>query len=106
MDQGRVVPGEAKGDHRNEVLESPICEPEPPDPGEAQVGPQSPGPGAARYIREYPGPSDAQLRTSVIRSRRGPNMYQSHCVTGEARWRPQEPGSGEPHMLTRDTRSR
>ena len=30
-------------------------------------------------------------------------MDQSHCVTGEARWRPQEPGPGEPHMGTRAT---
>ena len=28
-------------------------------------------------------------------------MDQSHCVPGEARWRPQEPGPGEPHMGTR-----
>ena len=27
-----------------------------------------------RYIREYPGPNDAQVRTRVNRSRRGPNM--------------------------------
>ena len=26
------------GDHRNQVQESPIWEPEPPDPGKAQVG--------------------------------------------------------------------
>ena len=25
-------------------------------------------------------------------------MDQSHCVPGEARWRPPEPGPGEPHM--------
>ena len=59
-----------------------------------------------RYIREYPGPNDAQVRTRVNSSRRGPNIYQSHCVPGEARWRPQEPGPGEPHMGTRATRSR
>ena len=29
------------GDHRNQVKESPIWEPEPPDPGEVLVGPQS-----------------------------------------------------------------
>ena len=50
MDQGRVVPGEAKGDHRNEVLESPICEPEPPDPGEAQVATNSPSPGETQVV--------------------------------------------------------
>ena len=57
MDQGRVVPGEAKGDHRNEVQESPIWEPEPPDPGEVQVGPQSQGPG------------EAQVATGLTKSR-------------------------------------
>ena len=30
-------------------------------------------------------------------------MDQSHFVPGEARWRPQEPGPGEPHMGTRAT---
>ena len=33
------------GDHRNQVQETPIWEPEPPDPGEVQVWPQSQGPG-------------------------------------------------------------
>ena len=33
------------GDHRNQVQESPMWEPEPPDPIEVQVGPQSQGPG-------------------------------------------------------------
>ena len=28
-------------------------------------------------------------------------MDQSHCVPGEARWRPQEPGPGEFHMGTK-----
>ena len=32
------------GYHSNQVQESPIWEPEPPDPGEVQVGPQSQGP--------------------------------------------------------------
>ena len=41
-----------------------------------------------RYIREYPGPNDAQGRTRVNKSRRGPNMDQSHCFPSEARWRP------------------
>ena len=36
------------GDHRNQFQESPIWEPEPPDPGEVQVGPQSQGPGEAQ----------------------------------------------------------
>ena len=33
------------GDHRNQVQESPIWEPEPPDPGEVHVRTQSQGPG-------------------------------------------------------------
>ena len=33
------------GYHGNQVQESPIWEPEPPDPGEFQVGPQSQSPG-------------------------------------------------------------
>ena len=36
------------GDHRIELQESPIWEPEPPDPGENPVGPQSQGPGEAQ----------------------------------------------------------
>ena len=28
-------------------------------------------------------------------------MDQNHCVPAEARWRPQEPGPGEPHMGTK-----
>ena len=36
------------GDHRNQVQESPIGEPEPPDLGEVPVGPQSEGPGEAQ----------------------------------------------------------
>ena len=36
------------GDHRNQVQESPIWEPEPRDPGEVQVGPQSQGAGEAQ----------------------------------------------------------
>ena len=35
------------GDHRIELQESPIWEPEPPDPSENQVGTQSKGPGEA-----------------------------------------------------------
>ena len=53
------------GDHRNQVQESPIWEPEPPDPGEVQVGPQSQGPG------------DAQMATGFTKSRRGPVGDQS-----------------------------
>ena len=36
------------GDHRNQLQESPIWEPEPPDPSENQVGTQSKGPGEAQ----------------------------------------------------------
>ena len=35
------------GDHRNQVQERPKWQPEPPNPGEVQVGPQSQGPGEA-----------------------------------------------------------
>ena len=41
------------GDHRNQVQESPIWEPEPPDPGEFQVGPQSQGPGEAQVATGF-----------------------------------------------------
>ena len=36
------------GDNTHQVQESPIREPEPPDPGEVQVGPQSQGAGEAQ----------------------------------------------------------
>ena len=36
------------GDHKNQVQESPIWEPEPPYPGEVQDRPQSKGPGDAQ----------------------------------------------------------
>ena len=49
-----------EGDHREQIQESPIWEPEPPDPGEFQVGPQSQGPG------------EAQVATRFTKSRRGP----------------------------------
>ena len=41
------------GDDRNLVQESPIWEPEPPDPGEVQVGPQSQGPGEAQVATGF-----------------------------------------------------
>ena len=41
------------GDHGNHVQESPIWEPEPPDPGEVQVGPQSQGPGEAQVATGF-----------------------------------------------------
>ena len=53
------------GDHRNQGQESLIWEPEPPDPGEIQVGPQSQGPG------------EAQVVTRLTKSRRGPGGDQS-----------------------------
>ena len=67
------------GDHRNHVQESPIWEPEPPDPGDFQVGPQSQG------------PSDAQMATGFTKSRRGPVGDQS-------------PDPGSDHLRTRFTR--
>ena len=45
MDQSHLVPGKSRWIHGNQVQESPIWEPEPPDPGEFQVGPQSQSPG-------------------------------------------------------------
>ena len=41
------------GDHRNQVQESLIWEPEPPDPGEVQVVPQSQGPGEAQVATGF-----------------------------------------------------
>ena len=41
------------GDHRNQVQESRIWEPEPPDPGEVQVDPQSQGPGEAQVATRF-----------------------------------------------------
>ena len=41
------------GDHRNQVQESHIWEPAPPDTGEVQVGPQSPGPGEAQVATGF-----------------------------------------------------
>ena len=41
------------GDHRKEFQESPICEAEPSDPGEFQVGPQSQGPGEAQVATGF-----------------------------------------------------
>ena len=71
-----------------------------------------------RDIREYPGPNDAQLLTRDNRSRRGPNMDQSHCVPGEAIgdhrtqvqespiWEPEPQDPGEVQVETTITRSR
>ena len=52
------------GDHRNQVKESPIWEPEPPDPGEVHVGPQSQGPGDAQVATGFTSPGEAQVATS------------------------------------------
>ena len=41
------------GDHRNQVQESPIWEPEQPDPGEVQVGPLSQGRGEAQVTTGF-----------------------------------------------------
>ena len=54
-----------EGDHRNQVQESPIWEPEAPDPGEVQLGPQSGGPG------------EAQVATGFTKSRPGLGGHQS-----------------------------
>ena len=42
-----------EGDHRNQVQENPIWEPEPTDQGEVQVGPQSEGPGEAQVATGF-----------------------------------------------------
>ena len=67
------------GDHRNQLQESPIWEPEPPDPGVVQVGPQSPGPGDAQVATGFtkymlgtggeqsPDPCEDKLRTRFTR---------------------------------------
>ena len=41
------------GYHSNQVQESPIWEPEPPEPGEVQVGPQSQGPVEAQVATVF-----------------------------------------------------
>ena len=53
MDQSHCVSAEADGDHRNQVQETPIWEPDPPDPGEVQMGPQSQGPGEAQVATGF-----------------------------------------------------
>ena len=53
MDQSHCVSAEADGDQRNQDQETPIWEPDPPDPGEAQVGPQSQGPGEAQVATGF-----------------------------------------------------
>ena len=67
------------GDNRYQVQESPIWDPEQPDPGEIQVEPQSQG------------PSQAQVATGFTKSRRGPGSDQS-------------PDPGADHLRTRFTR--
>ena len=63
-----------------------------------------------RYIREYPGPNDAQVRTRVNRSRRGPKWIrvivfqvrpegdQRNQVQESPIWEPEPPDPGEVHM--------
>ena len=53
MDHSHFVPAEPDGDHRTQVQESPIWEPEPRDPGEVQVEPQSQGPGEAQVATGF-----------------------------------------------------
>ena len=68
MDQSHCVPGEARWSHRNQVQESLIWEPEPPDPGEVQVGPQSQGPVEAQLGPETRGPGEVPMGTTVTTS--------------------------------------
>ena len=51
------------GDHRNQVQERPIWEPEPPDPGEIQVGPQHKVQVRRRWQQDSPSPGEAQVET-------------------------------------------
>ena len=51
-------------DHRKEFQESPICEAEPSDPGEFQVGPQSKVQVRRRWQQDSPSPGEAQVATS------------------------------------------
>ena len=48
-----VIQVRPDGDHRKQVQESPIWEPEPTDPGEFQVGLQSQGPGEAQVATGF-----------------------------------------------------
>ena len=41
------------GDNMDQVQESPIWKPEPPNPGEVKVGPQSQGPGEAQVATGF-----------------------------------------------------
>ena len=41
------------GDNMDQVQESPIWEPEPPNPGEVKVGPQSQGPGEVQVATGF-----------------------------------------------------
>ena len=51
----RVIVFQVKpvGAHKNQVQESPIWEPEPPDPGEVQMGPLSQGPSEAQVAKGF-----------------------------------------------------
>ena len=51
------------GDHRKEFQESPICEAEPSDQGEFQVGPQSKVQVRRRWQQDSPSPGEAQVET-------------------------------------------
>ena len=53
MDQSHCVTGEARWRQHGQIQESPIWEPEQPDPGEVQVGPQSQGPGDAQVATRF-----------------------------------------------------
>ena len=52
------------GDHRNQVQESPIWKPEPPDPGEVQVDHSHKVPVTRRWQQDSPSPGEAQEANS------------------------------------------
>ena len=51
------------GDHRNQVQESRIWEPEPPDPGEVQVDHSHKVKVRCRWQQDLPNPGEAQVAT-------------------------------------------
>ena len=53
MDQSHCVLGEARRRPQEPGQESAIWEPEPPEPGEVQVGPQSQSPGEAQVATGF-----------------------------------------------------
>ena len=104
------------GDHRNQVQESPIWEPEPPDPCEVQVGTQSQGPGEAQLATGFaksrggpggdqsPHPCADQLMSRFTRPNRSQRGDQSHQIQVKPRWGPESLGPDEVKVGTRDIR--